>query len=783
MNKTKIPLAIQELGSDNRWVVWRWEERQNKRGEVKRTKPPLAVKHGRPVGYAKNNDPATWTSLEDALAAAEHADGVGMQLMGLKGVAAIDLDNVRKPDGDLLPWVEEAIRLANSYAEFTPSGKGARIIGRVALDHPTIHTKIDHPGGGHFEVYANLTEEHGRYITVTGDAITGAPDALADITEVLGVLMAVQEGSQKEQSFLGAGFVIDPGKGSIPDKVFQLLVGNGTGDRSRDFQSIVGTLKGHGWSVENILQLLEDHPNGPAQKYEGRLEAEVRRSWNKASPTQSGQPQWDDAASLPDEPIPLIRDNPEPAPYPIEALGPLQDAAVAISRVTEAPIALCAASVLATAALACQGHRNAETLSGTAPASLFLMTIAESGERKSTADRLAMRGVRAFEAECRNEYELAKGLHSNAVELWSTERKKILSGKGKGGTELGAIEQRADLDALGPEPSAPLKPQIATSSPTIEGIMKNLPYLRASLGIMTEEGGALIGGHSMKAENRLATCANLSAMWDGQTLDRWRAGDGVESYSGRRFSAHILVQPVAAETLLADRMATGQGLIARFLTCRPTSNIGTRLRMERDVEAEDEIDRFEGQIRYLLSRVLPLKEGKANELDPPTLQLSSTARQVLTEFAKAIETAQAPGNVFEDVRAFASKAAEHAARIAAVLTIYRDPDAASVTGEIMAGAVEIARFYANEAKRLSEAAVIPTDVVDAQRMRSWLIERWPEDYISQRAAVNHGPFKDSGRTTKAIKSLVQHGWLRQASGVMVSGHKCKNAWLIVRGGM
>jgi len=28
MNKTKIPLAIQELGSDNRWVVWRWEERQ-----------------------------------------------------------------------------------------------------------------------------------------------------------------------------------------------------------------------------------------------------------------------------------------------------------------------------------------------------------------------------------------------------------------------------------------------------------------------------------------------------------------------------------------------------------------------------------------------------------------------------------------------------------------------------------------------------------------------------------------------------------------------------------
>ena len=44
---------------------------------------------------------------------------------------------------------------------------------------------------------------------------------------------------------------------------------------------------------------------------------------------------------------------------------------------------------------------------------------------------------------------------------------------------------------------------------------------------------------------------------------------------------------------------------------------------------------------------------------------------MLIAFARQVEKAQAPGGPFEDARAFASKTAEHAARIAAVLTISR----------------------------------------------------------------------------------------------------------------
>ncbi|MDZ7709229.1 MAG: DUF3987 domain-containing protein [Roseovarius sp.] len=108
----------------------------------------------------------------------------------------------------------------------------------------------------------------------------------------------------------------------------------------------------------------------------------------------------------PEPPTPLIRETPEAAPFPVAALGPLRGPVEAIATATESPVAMCAASVLASAALAAQGHRDAETLNGTAPASLFLLTVAESGERKSTADRLAMRGVRDFEADLRTDYDI-----------------------------------------------------------------------------------------------------------------------------------------------------------------------------------------------------------------------------------------------------------------------------------------------------------------------------------------------------------------------------------------
>jgi hypothetical protein len=202
--------------------------------------------------------------------------------------------------------------------------------------------------------------------------------------------------------------------------------------------------------------------------------------------------------------------------------------------------------------------------------------------------------------------------------------------------------------------------------------------------------------------------------------------------------------------------------------------------MEKDAAAEAEIASFAARVRSLLSRDLPSADDKRNELAPPVLPLARDARDMLTDFARDVEKAQGPGGTFEDARAFASKTAEHAARLAAVSTIFADPDAAQVTRETMAGAIEIASFYANEAARLADAAIVPPEVADAERMRLWLLGSWGEPCISARAAAQRGPFKVTDRARKALRKLETHGWLIEANGAEVEGKPRREAWRIVR---
>jgi len=65
--------------------------------------------------------------------------------------------------------------------------------------------------------------------------------------------------------------------------------------------------------------------------------------------------------------------------------------------------------------------------------------------------------------------------------------------------------------------------------------------------------------------------ARWCKLWDGSPFDRVRAGDGVGILYGRRMCMHQLAQGDVMVKLLSDRMANGQGLLARCLVAWPES--------------------------------------------------------------------------------------------------------------------------------------------------------------------------------------------------------------------
>ena len=88
-------------------------------------------------------------------------------------------------------------------------------------------------------------------------------------------------------------------------------------------------------------------------------------------------------------------------PYPVEALpGVLRAAILEVQAFVQAPTSLVAGSALAALSITAQGHvdvQRAAKLVG--PSSLFLLTVADSGERKTTCDGLFLAAIREWERQ------------------------------------------------------------------------------------------------------------------------------------------------------------------------------------------------------------------------------------------------------------------------------------------------------------------------------------------------------------------------------------------------
>lgn len=494
---------------------------------------------------------------------------------------------------------------------------------------------------------------------------------------------------------------------------------------------------------------------------------------------------------IPESPQPLVREIPRGDAYPVHALGPLRAAVAAVQAATQAPAAIAAQSALSVASLAVQAHADVETLAGYAPVSLFCLTVAQSGERKSGCDKLVMAGLREIERGRAADYREAMADWDTANKLWAAKRDRMVK-DAAGSNAQKAREAEADLASLGAGPALPQSPKLTTSEPTLEGLVKLYLTGQPSLGLFSDEGGGFLGGHAMNSDNRLKTVAGLSGLWGGDALDRVRAGDGATTLYGRRLAAHLMVQPVAARPLLSDPIASGQGFLARFLITEPPSAIGTRLGQTGSHVADVAIVAASERLSAVLAQPFPTSESNPQELAPRALALSPEAKALLFAYYQATEKAQAPGGELEQVKSFASKSPEQASRIAGVLTLWADLGASVVSKDAMVNAIDLAQFYLFEAKRLAEAATVSEEIDKAENLRRWILESWPAIATSQardpqtivpRDVVTLGPnaLRETATVKKLMKILADHGWLaRLDADAVIDGQARQLAYRIVR---
>jgi hypothetical protein len=460
------------------------------------------------------------------------------------------------------------------------------------------------------------------------------------------------------------------------------------------------------------------------------------------------------------EGLPLFPPLPPADAYPLDALGPiLGEAASAIARKVQAPPAIAAQSVLAAASLAAQAHADVRMPYGQRrPLSLYLVSSASSGDRKSTTDNEALWPVTRRE-------DALQELHSHdhqdwavTFAAWAAERKKIESDR-----KLGFEDRRAALTMLGPEPQAPIRPVLTSAEPTFEGLIKSWPSMPPAQGVFSAEGGQFTGGHGMAQESRLRTAAGFSVLWDGKPITRVRALDGVSVLKGRRLAMHLMVQPEAAATFMSDPVLRDQGLLSRILVAAPDSIAGTRLFRVATAADADQIRRYHARMLSLLE-AWPLIIDRAQGLQPREIAMSDAAESRWRDFYNWIEERSGSQGDLRPIRDFASKAAEHAARIAGVLAIVADERTSEISAEIMIAAIRLTTWYTNEALRLQQACRTDPGLLRAQALLDWLSGRDDTDIkFSDVLRLGPAPTRTKKEADAAIRALIEHNLVEEVS--------------------
>jgi hypothetical protein len=176
----EIPPALAHLRDEPCWVAWGYVWKNGRW-----TKPPLNPRTGR---LASVSNPTTWATFDVAVGGAERhgVAGVGLVLTDDGDIIGIDLDDCITDAGTFSPLAAEIIGYGESYAEVSPSGEGIRIFVRGKIEKAL---KDDVLG---VDIYGT-----GRYLTVTGNKIGGAPDEIRPAPRGLASLTAIIGGARE----------------------------------------------------------------------------------------------------------------------------------------------------------------------------------------------------------------------------------------------------------------------------------------------------------------------------------------------------------------------------------------------------------------------------------------------------------------------------------------------------------------------------------------------------------------------------------------------------------
>lgn len=441
--------------------------------------------------------------------------------------------------------------------------------------------------------------------------------------------------------------------------------------------------------------------------------------------------------------------------FPIEALPRLiKNAIQEVGTNVQAPLPLIFSSAMGAISLACQSHVDVRRPNGLeSPCSLFLLIIAESGERKSSADRHFKKAILEFEQEQMSKTDAAHGEYEGALLAWEAEKSAILASikkDSKKGSPCELLKERLIFHTKA-KPTKPNSMKLVYVDTTPEALRHGLHVNGPSAGIISDEANAVFGGRAM------SDLAMLNDMWGGEPLHVARRSSGSFHVQSPRLTLSLMIQPgpLLKQLNRHDGQARGIGFLARCLMAYPATTQGTRL-TENRIPSWQHIPIFQKRLTEILSQYPTCNQSKV------VLEFSPDAQPRWVEEQNNVEQAMGTWGYLTDIKDFASKFSENVARMAALFH-YFEGEVGDISLDTTIRAIAVCSWYMNEFKRLfGDSGAMTTHSEDAHQLESYLrtkVASRGADRISKTQLLQFTPpsLRKSARLEPALASLVDEG--------------------------
>lgn len=448
---------------------------------------------------------------------------------------------------------------------------------------------------------------------------------------------------------------------------------------------------------------------------------------------------------------PLTTKSQTKVPFPTELFGEtLYNAVNDIVRAVCVSDEMAANSVIAAASICSQSIICIKANNKQIPSSLYIVTSAASGERKTATINLAQKPIVNFERDLINEYKQVK----------------------KG------IEDEEEISHF-------RNGHILFDNATAEGIFKRFLDCQPYQGICTSEGATLVGSHALK-ESVIKTITAFSKFWDGDSVNWVTAGQGtidLPTYS--RLTMHLMIQPeLFRDNILFNDLYKEQGFLSRIMFSEPESRIGKRRQSFEDYHAFD-INNSNGYLKYC-ERVKQLLEigysiDRNNHYEFKELTLTEKSSRLLHSYTSLIDENSAKHRKYGHIQGIAAKSAEQGIRLAGVIALFEQgPDIKEIPDHIVKRGISIANWYLDEASRLlSENEQEPQYIADAKMLLKW-IDKNQFPYLNASTLSKYGPaqIRRKYRYHPAIDTLIEYGYLTPETNITIDGQTLKEAWIV-----